>query len=161
MSLDSTILADVKHQNPSRVVSVNNAFIGSDKVEQYLAAQIRSILPNASKYPDTNVLLAAWLKYNIDKNKTAYSVKQTEVDFGALPVANATFTVIDRDITPNSNIVATVAYEAPTGKDLDEVTMDNLQIRAGQATNGSFQMYIETADGSYLADNFKINYTIS
>lgn len=87
-------------------------------------------------------------------------VNQVEVDFGALPVAEGTFTITNASATPTSKIVASLAYDAPTGKDLDEVTMDDLVIRAGSAVDGSFQMFIHAADGSYLADTFKINYVI-
>jgi hypothetical protein len=86
---------------------------------------------------------------------------QVEIDFGALPIASKEFTIVDSSINSTSNIIATVAYDAPTGKDLDEVTMDNLQLRCGQSSSGSFKMFINTADGSYLADKYKINYTVT
>ena len=84
--------------------------------------------------------------------------KQTEVDFGTTPVKDGSFTITDSQITANSIVVATLAYDAPTSKDLDEVEMDDLVIRCGQATAGQFTMFIHAADGSYLADKFKINY---
>jgi hypothetical protein len=87
------------------------------------------------------------------------NIKQTEVDFGATPVADGTFTVTDTDVSATSQLIAQVAYEAPTGKDLDEIEMDDLQIRCKPAA-GSFDMYIKAADGSYLHDKFKINYLI-
>lgn len=86
-------------------------------------------------------------------------MKQTEVDFGDMPVSNATFIIIDSSVNINSMLIAQVAMVAPTGKDVDEITMDNLQIRCAPS-GGTFEMYIETADGSYLADKFKINYTV-
>lgn len=89
----------------------------------------------------------------------AVNIKQTEVDFGATPVADAVFTIVDVDVTNTSQIIATVAYEAPTGKDLDELQMDELIIMCGNGV-GTFDMYIKSADGSYLADKFKINYLI-
>jgi hypothetical protein len=84
---------------------------------------------------------------------------QVEIDLGATPVANATIVVTDTRVTVNSHVTAQVAYEAPTGKDLDEIEMDNLIIRC-QPGVGQFIMYITTTDGSYLADKFKINYLI-
>lgn len=87
------------------------------------------------------------------------NIKQTEVDFGVTPVAEGTFTITDGDVTALSQIIASVAYEAPTGKDLDEIEMDDLIIRCGNGV-GTFDMFIRAADGSYLADKFKINYLI-
>lgn len=89
----------------------------------------------------------------------AVNIKQTEVDFGAVPVPDATFTVIDVDVAPTSHLIAQVAWEAPTGKDIDEIEMDDLQIRCKPAS-GSFDMFIRAADGSYLADKFLVNYLI-
>lgn len=87
------------------------------------------------------------------------NIKSTEVDFGTTPLSNSSFTITDAEVTASSQIIAQVAYEAPTSKDVDEIEMDNLQIRC-QAGAGQFIMFIETADGSYLADKFKISYLI-
>ncbi len=87
------------------------------------------------------------------------NIKQTEIDFGATPIAEKEFTVDDVDVLANSNLLAQVSYEAPTYKDLDELEMDDLQIRCQPAV-GYFLMFIRAADGSYLADRFKINYLI-
>jgi len=89
------------------------------------------------------------------------SITQTEIDFGSAPVYGAEFTITDATCTATSKITASVAYEAPTGKELDELEMDNLQIRCGQAIIGSFKMFVTTADYSYLEGKFKINYIIS
>lgn len=90
---------------------------------------------------------------------SSVNIQQTEVNFGSTPVSNATFTITDGTVSATSNIIAQVSWEAPTGKDLDEIEMDNLQIRC-QPDTGQFLMYIETADGSYLEGNFKINYLV-
>jgi len=87
------------------------------------------------------------------------NIKQTEVDFGVTPVADGTFTVVDADVSGTSQLLAQVAYEAPTGKDVDEIEMDDLQIRCQPGT-GQFVMFIKVADGSYLADKFKVNYLV-
>ncbi len=87
------------------------------------------------------------------------NIKQTEVDFGTTPISEKEFTVTDTDVLVTSQLIAQVAYEAPTGKDLDELEMDDLQIRCQPGT-GQFLMFIRTADGSYLADKFKINYLV-
>jgi len=90
----------------------------------------------------------------------SFGFAQTEVDFGATPVADATFTIADANAIVGSKIIAITAYDAPTGKDLDEIEMDKLIIVAGNATLGNFQMFIQSADGSYLEGKFKINYKI-
>lgn len=90
------------------------------------------------------------------------TITQVEVDFGATPVPEATFTVVDAVTTAASNIIASVAYAAPTGKDLDELEMDDLIIRAGyNGVAGQFDMFIRPADGGYVHDKYKINYLIS
>ena len=88
----------------------------------------------------------------------AGNVKQTEIDFGATPVSEASFTIVDTDVSSSSQIIGTVAYEAPTGKDLDELEMDGLDLKFG-AGSGQFTLYVRGLDG-YLADTFKINYLV-
>lgn len=88
------------------------------------------------------------------------TIKQTEVDFGTTPISEAIFIITDADVTVSSRIIAKVAYEAPTGKDLDEIEMDDLVIHCSNGA-GIFNMYIRSADGSYLSDKFKINYLIN
>ena len=83
---------------------------------------------------------------------------QTEIDFGTTPVSNGTFTASISGLTANSIVMAQTAWVAPTGKDIDELEMDFLQIIC-QPNANYFSMYIESRDGSYLADKFKINYT--
>lgn len=86
---------------------------------------------------------------------------QVEIDFGATPLAYKIFTINDSDVVSSSYIIGEVAYDAPTGKDLDEIEMDNIVVKCGNCTNGTFDMIINTTDGSYLADKFKINYLIN
>jgi hypothetical protein len=88
----------------------------------------------------------------------SFTVTETEIDFGSTPVSEALFTITDAGIVSTMKVMATVSYAAPTGKDQDELEMDDLQLRAVAGT-GNFSLYVRAADGSYLADNFKINYT--
>jgi hypothetical protein len=90
-----------------------------------------------------------------------FSGGRTEIDFGSLPIFQKEFTITDASVLVTSNITASVAYEAPTGKDLDELEMDSLYVVCGQATNGTFKMLVRCLDGCYLADKFKINYSIT
>lgn len=84
--------------------------------------------------------------------------KQTEIDFGATPVSEATFTIIDASVVASSIIVGSVANIAPTGKDLDELEMDELSLAFG-AGAGSFTIFARGLNG-YVADKFKINYNV-
>ena len=86
------------------------------------------------------------------------AIKQTEIDFGTTPVADSSFTITDADVAATDQIVAQVAYEAPTGKDLDEIEMDTLSLRCG-AGAGQFTLFATGMDG-YVADKFKINYIV-
>ncbi len=87
------------------------------------------------------------------------NIKQIEIDFGTTPISENIFTVTDADISVGSQLIGQLAYEAPTGKDLDEIEMDDLLIKC-QPGSGQFVMFIRSIDGSYLADKFKINYLI-
>ncbi len=86
------------------------------------------------------------------------NIKQTEIDFGETPVAEASFLVTDVDVGGTSQLIASVAYEAPTGKDLDELDMDGLDLKLAPGA-GQFTIYARGMDG-YVADKFKINYLI-
>ena len=83
-------------------------------------------------------------------------VKQVEVDFGSTPVDEATFTIIDVDVFPIANIIGSIAYVAPTDKDLDELEFDSFDLRF-VAGLGQFTLYARSLEG-YVADKFKINY---
>lgn len=86
------------------------------------------------------------------------NVKQTEVDFGTTPLAEAEFTVVDAEVSGTSQLIGTIAYEAPTGKDLDELEMDAIDVRFAPGA-GSFVVRVKGLEG-YLHDKFKINYLI-
>ncbi len=86
------------------------------------------------------------------------NTKETEINFGSLPVADGTFTVSDADVSSSNQITGNVAYAAPTGKDLDEVLMDTFDLKFA-AGNGQLTIYARGLEG-YVHDKFKINYTI-
>lgn len=87
-------------------------------------------------------------------------IKQTEIDFGATPIRELSFTITDADIISTSRIIAILSYEAPTGKDQDELEMDDLSIKCSPGT-GDFTMYVRALDDALVHDKFKINYMIS
>lgn len=86
------------------------------------------------------------------------NIKQTEIDFGATPVSEMLFTITDADVSATSQLLGWIAYEAPTGKDLDEMEMDVIDVKLGPGT-GEFTAYVKGLEG-YLADKFKLNYLI-
>lgn len=92
----------------------------------------------------------------------AVTITQTEVDFGSTPLYSQTFTIADSRITSTSKFIAQLAYDAPTGKSLDELDLDNIsiQIGLGTAALGSMQIVVTGLTG-YLSGKFKINYLIT
>lgn len=87
--------------------------------------------------------------------------KQTIIDFGsALYQTYKIFTIQDNDITEKTTLIeASIPYEAPPGKDLDDVEMDNITVTCGQIQQGSFQVLVRGLEGS-LHDKFLLNYII-
>jgi hypothetical protein len=89
------------------------------------------------------------------------SMKQVELDFGSLPLSSSSFIISDTSITATSLVTAQVAYDAPTGKELDEIEMDEFSIKCGQNNAGvGFSMFMNATDGSLLAGTFLVNYTV-
>ncbi len=84
------------------------------------------------------------------------SITEAEIDVGTTPVAEASIAVTDAGVTATSKIIGGVAYVAPTGKDLDELEMDALEIKF-QPASGSLNVKIKGLEG-YIADKFKIWY---
>ncbi len=85
-------------------------------------------------------------------------IKQTEIDFGTIPVAEALFVITDAGVVVTSQLIGNVAYEAPTGKDLDELEMDSVDLKFAPGS-GQFTLYARGLDG-YIADKFKVNYLV-
>lgn len=75
-----------------------------------------------------------------------------------VPEAERNFIIQDPDIRVDSNPVASLAYAQPTGKDLDEIGMDALDIDAGCNIDKELTLNIKGLEG-YLEGKFKINYT--
>jgi hypothetical protein len=86
------------------------------------------------------------------------SISQTEIDFGTTPVAEASFLITDAAVTPSSRLLGVVAYVAPTGKDLDELDMDGIDLKFAPGS-GQFTLYARGLDG-YVADKFIIYYQV-
>ena len=87
------------------------------------------------------------------------AIKQTEIDFGDDNYqTEKSFTVTDADVAATDQLVGWVAYEAPTGKDLDEVEMDVLDLKFVSGA-GSFTVFTKSLEGSVYGP-FKCNYII-
>lgn len=87
------------------------------------------------------------------------NIKQTEVGFGLVAYKDeAEFVVVDGDVSPASQIVGNIAYEAPTGKDLDELEMDSINLKFAPGV-GELKIFVKGLDGS-LEGNFKVNYLV-
>lgn len=86
--------------------------------------------------------------------------KQVEIDFGStLYQTQKIFTIFDKDISSKELIIASLAYEAPSGKSLDELEMDELTLKC-KANDGYAEIVATSLYGSVYG-KFKINYTIN
>lgn len=86
--------------------------------------------------------------------------KQAEVDFGSVrTLSQKLFTVTDADAKEGKLVIPVIAYEAPTGKSLDEVEMDSFEVK-GRAQNGLVDLLVTSLTGR-VTGAFKINYTLT
>tara|TARA_B110000091_G_scaffold164440_1_gene175660 strand:+ start:45920 stop:46876 length:957 start_codon:yes stop_codon:yes gene_type:complete len=150
------------------VASVRTFAIDDDNVtEAKLELPVRLKISDSKSVTDHITVTAPVdidaMKLKLDgfNSSAALLGAETEIDFGALPVYEKEFTISNSMVVSSSKIIASLAYEAPTGKDLDEIGMDMLYISCGQASAGSFTMFVKAIDGSYLEGAFKINYSIT
>lgn len=86
-------------------------------------------------------------------------VKQTEVDFGTVPIKMKRFTITDSGVSPSNQILAALSYDDPSDGDVDSAEwFENLTVMA-KAGTGQFFLYCS----SIFADingKVKINYII-
>lgn len=113
--------------------------------------------------PASEVIVSTTAAGTIDptllpSSSTGAVVHQATIDFGALPVSEASFTIADATVTPTSKIVGQIAYVAPPGKDLDELEMDAIDLKFGPGS-GQFTLYAVGQDG-YIADKFIVSYVV-
>jgi len=85
--------------------------------------------------------------------------KQTEINFGTIPLSENTYIIVDASVTTTSKIIGSIAYEAPTGKDLDEVEMDQFDLKFGPGT-GQFTVFVSMENNDLFSGNVKINYLV-
>ena len=85
--------------------------------------------------------------------------KQTEIDFGPVGVLDGSFVVADANVTATSKLTGSIAYDAPTGKSLDELEFDNFDLMFSPGA-GAFTLVARPLDGP-VAGTFKVNYSAS
>lgn len=73
--------------------------------------------------------------------------KTVEVTCPAYGVSEMTQTFSDASVTANSGILISISGAAPTGKDADELEMDNIFVKA-LAQAGALQVYIRGLEGN-------------
>jgi hypothetical protein len=116
-----------------------------------------AVLYLSQNNPTDCVIIAVWAD---SATPTVYAKgKMTEIDFGSTPIAEKEFTVTDADVTATSKIVGCIAYVAPTGKDLDELEFDAIDLKFAPGA-GQLKIYAKGLEG-YVADKFKVYYIIS
>lgn len=84
------------------------------------------------------------------------AITEVEIDCGATPLLETIIAVTNAGITAASKIIGGLAYKAPTGKDLDELDMDALDLKF-EPLSGSFNVHIKGLEG-YISDKFIIWY---
>lgn len=87
-------------------------------------------------------------------------VRQTTIDFGSTPVNDATFTIVDKKITTDQFIIASLAYVAPSGKTLTDIETSSFDLKA-VAGDRKFTLYAKALDAALVSDKFIINYIAS
>lgn len=87
------------------------------------------------------------------------SITEVEIDVGATPVQESSIAVADAGVSVTSKIIGGIAYKAPTGKDLDELEMDAIELKFEPGT-GTFNVHIKGMEG-YISDKFIIWYLIA
>lgn len=87
------------------------------------------------------------------------SIQQTEIDFGAIPVKTAMFTVTNGSIVPSNKIIATVSYDNPSDGEIDSAEwFEDLKIMT-RAGTGQFFLYCRS-NYNDINGKVKINYLI-
>lgn len=79
-----------------------------------------------------------------------------EVNCGSMATSEFYQTFTDSKCTPSSNIVAAISGQTPTGKDQDELTMDEILVRVFPMA-GAVQIYLRGLEGS-IAGTFRVTY---
>lgn len=126
------------------------------KPSEMIVNRTVAVLYLSENNPTDCVVIAVWADSG---TPTVYAKgKITEIDFGSTPVAEKEFTITDADVTTDSKIVGCIAYVAPTGKDLDELELDAIDLKFAPGA-GQFKIYAKGLEG-YVADKFKVFYII-
>lgn len=86
-------------------------------------------------------------------------IKQTEVDFGSVPVRMKRFTITDAGVGPTNRIAATLSYDDPSDGEEDSAEwFEDMRIMA-RAGTGQFFLYVSSLFVD-MNGKVKINYII-
>ena len=87
------------------------------------------------------------------------NIKQTEINWGDGNFqTEKTFTITDADVSATSQILASIANEAVSGKDADENEVDSFVLIAKPAA-GTFDLFIKSLEGSVYG-GYLVNYLV-
>lgn len=91
----------------------------------------------------------------------SFTLIQTEVDLGSVPVRSGSFTITTTGLTSGKPVMLQQAVGPYTGKGTlaDEAEMDGLTISASTTSTTTIVAYWNSA--TYVKGNFKFNYIIS
>jgi len=89
----------------------------------------------------------------------ALTVSEAEIDFGAVPVFEKTFTIVDSGVTASSKIIATQSGKSATNRQADENEMDSLLFSCSPGS-GQFTLYARAFPGP-ISGLYKVNYQFS
>lgn len=84
-------------------------------------------------------------------------IKQVEVDFGAVPTFESTFTITDADILSTHFMMGSIAWVATADNDLSEIEVEVFDCIFAPA-NGSFDVRISSLEGR-VTGKFMLNYS--
>lgn len=94
----------------------------------------------------------------LDDDPRLVVVRQVEIDVGDIPVDEYEALVFDNAVTLTSKLFATMSWDAPTGKEADDVPMDSYVINVGGGS-GQLTLRLRSLDGM-LHDTYRVNYIV-
>ncbi len=96
--------------------------------------------------------------FDVGAKPSTAPITQVEIDFGATPVSEATFTITDTLVTTGKPIMAALSMEAATGKAEDESEMESFAFSC-RAGVGEFYLRAKSLEGR-VANRFVVNYLV-
>lgn len=137
-----------------------NVYIGIDKGRlRLLDKASNTTFKSNTTLKSNNVQNAIEEIINSTDFENFFLVKEVEIDFGTeLYQTEKKFIITDSDIDSNDIVSANVSYKKPSSKDLDELEMDIITIKAAPYNGGAY-LYLMSSTGS-LHGKFIVSYQI-